>query len=104
MSCCLGSLPRRNSATRDSSKVNQPAASTGRMYAYGNAARALPGRLSGQNARADGHPVDLTEPVMNHASASVIYFLVATSDVAAGRHQRVKQLQSLGKFDAIARL
>jgi len=45
-----------------------------------------------------------TEPLMNHASASVIYFLVATSDVAAGRHQRVKQLQSLGKFDAIARL
>jgi len=46
----------------------------------------------------------LTEPLMNHASASVIYFLVATSDVAAGRHQRVKQLQSVDKFDAIARL
>jgi K+-sensing histidine kinase KdpD len=46
----------------------------------------------------------LTEPLMNHACASEIYFLVATSDVAAGRHQRVKQLQSLGKFDAIARL
>jgi hypothetical protein len=41
---------------------------------------------------------------MNHASAAVIYFLVATFDVAARRHQRVKQLQSLGKFDAIARL
>ena len=48
--------------------------------------------------------VDLTEPLMNHAGASMIYFLVATYDVAAGRHQRVKQLQSLGKFDAIARL
>ena len=46
----------------------------------------------------------LTEPLMNHVCASEIYFLVATSDVAAGRHQRVKQLQSLGKFDAIARL
>jgi outer membrane murein-binding lipoprotein Lpp len=41
---------------------------------------------------------------MNHACASALYFLVATSNVAAGRHQRVKQLQSLGKFDAIARL
>ncbi|MFL6601078.1 MAG: hypothetical protein ACJ8R9_07065 [Steroidobacteraceae bacterium] len=46
----------------------------------------------------------LTEPVMNHACASMIYFLVATSDVAVGRHRGVKQLQSLGKFDAIARL
>jgi hypothetical protein len=41
---------------------------------------------------------------MNHACALVIYFLVATSDVAVGRHQRVKQLQSVDKFDAIARL
>jgi hypothetical protein len=41
---------------------------------------------------------------MNHTSASAIYFLIATSDVAAGRQQGVKQLQSLGKFDAIARL
>jgi len=48
--------------------------------------------------------VDLTEPLMNHHCASAIYFLVATSDVAAGRHRRVKQLQSLVKFDAIARL
>ena len=46
-SCCLGSLPRRNSATRDSSKVNQPAAPAGRMYAYSNAA-ALPGVHRGQ--------------------------------------------------------
>jgi hypothetical protein len=41
---------------------------------------------------------------MNHARASMIYFLVATFHVAAGRQQRVKQLQSLVKFDAIARL
>jgi hypothetical protein len=62
-----------------------------------------PARAS-QNVRADEHAIDLTEPLMNHACASMIYFLVATSDVAAGRHERVKQLQSLGKFDAIARL
>src|SRR5215475_9221893 len=45
-----------------------------------------------------------TEPLMNRVRATRIYFLVATSDVAADRHQVVKELQSTDKFDAIARL
>jgi hypothetical protein len=60
--------------------------------------------MSSQNVPADGLAADLTEPLMNHAWAAMIYFLLQHSDVAAGRQQRVKQLQSLGKFDAIARL
>jgi hypothetical protein len=62
---------------------------------------ARPDASQSKNVPANGHAVDLTEPLMNHARASMIYFLVATSDVAAGRHERVKQLQSLGKFDAM---